>query len=326
VFHFVGNDDDDNVPKDVPRDLLDRTAVVIDTRGRWFIEARAVFEILRVLPVVGVFAWPLRLPGISQLATLGYRAFAARRLDVSAWLGLGVCGVPDESRMQHRAEAKDSASTGGFRALGASLAVQVREVLACLFIFVFAGMLMNDNPWARRQYRYKPPAWVTNVANYGRYFQGWGMFAPEPPFDDGRVVVDGRTRDGRKLDPLTGQAPDFDPHTEVGWGHDQFWCDYHNRIRFSGSKGYRPHFEEYLKRQHLWSGQPNDQLVAFDVWWVRDRSPKPGQLKGKPLRPEKIMSWGTVRDSLATPWLNPSAAHRTRRGQRRIAPGPQAQP
>jgi hypothetical protein len=32
-------------------------------------------------------------------------------------------------------------------------------------------------------------------------------------------------------------------------------------------------------RWHEETGHPNDELVAFDVYWVRDRCPKPGSDK-----------------------------------------------
>jgi hypothetical protein len=129
------------------------------------------------------------------------------------------------------------------------------------------------------------------------------MFAPEPPYDDGHVVVDARTVDGRKIDPQTGKEPNFDPYAPEGWDHGQFQCDYENRIRFPGNGGYRPFFRDWLLRYHERTGNKNDQLVAFDVWWVGDKSPPPGQLKGEPVPPAKILSHGYVQDSLATPWL-----------------------
>jgi hypothetical protein len=132
------------------------------------------------------------------------------------------------------------------------------------------------------------------------------MFAPEPPYDDGHIVVDGRTKDGRKLDPFTLEEPNFDPYTDTGWGHEQFWCDYNNRIRFPGHAGNRPHLKDYLLNWHLYKNRPQDQLVSFDVWWVHDKSPKPGgPRRGQPMPPEKILSHGFVRDSGARAWLKP---------------------
>jgi hypothetical protein len=168
---------------------------------------------------------------------------------------------------------------------------------------ILATQLAIDNGFLRMYVRVRQPEWMATVVNYPRLFQGWGMFAPEPPYEDGRLVVDGRTKDGRKLDPLTGEPPEFDPRTREGWGHEQFWCDYHNRIRFPGHEGNRQHLQGYLLNLHKYNGRPQDELVSFDVWWIQDRSPAIGELEGEVLTPEKILSHGFVHDSGAMPWL-----------------------
>ncbi len=60
---------------------------------------------------------------------------------------------------------------------------------------------------------------------------------------------------------------------------------------------------EYLKRWHEFTGKPNDELVAFDVWWVEDKSPKPGEKHTTPLPPAKLVSMGIMRDSGAVELL-----------------------
>jgi hypothetical protein len=185
----------------------------------------------------------------------------------------------------------------------ASSVTFVREVAVALLILAMGSQLLMENRYVHRFIRAKQPEWAAYVVHYPRTFQGWGMFAPEPPYDDGHVVIDARTVDGRKIDPQTGLEPVFDPYAPKGWDHGQFQCDYENRIRFPGNGGYRPFFRDWLLRYHERTGNPKDQLVAFDVWWVGDKSPPPGQLKGEPLPPAKILSHGFVQDSLATPWL-----------------------
>jgi hypothetical protein len=159
----------------------------------------------------------------------------------------------------------------------------------------------NDNQYANRRLRVHRPEWVVATVNTFRLLEGWGMFAPEPPYEDGRVVVDARTKDGRKLDPFTGTLPDFDPNTP-GWWHEQFWCDYNNRIRFEFHVPNRQHLKDYLRHWHEYEGRPNDELVAFDVWWMPDKSPRPGEKLAIPQPPQKLVSHGLVKDSLALPW------------------------
>ena len=117
------------------------------------------------------------------------------------------------------------------------------------------------------------------------------------------MVVDARTADGRKVDPLTGEEPDFNPETSVGWGHNQFWCDYHLKMSFARYAPYRQHFKEWLERWQLRTGRAEDRLVAFDVWWVSVKSQPPGAQHGEPQKPAKLLSIGEVKDSGATPWL-----------------------
>jgi len=177
-----------------------------------------------------------------------------------------------------------------------------------MLMVVLSTEVAKANPFMNRRMRIQRPEWMTQIIGYTRMLEGWGMFAPEPPYDDGHVVVDGRTKDGRKLDPFTGTEPDFDPYTATGWGHQQFWCDYNNRIRFDGHVPNRQHFRDYLRHWHEYAGRPQDELVGFDVWWVHDKSPPPGKLRGEPQPPQKLVSFGFVKDSGARAF-QPSKAH-----------------
>jgi hypothetical protein len=184
--------------------------------------------------------------------------------------------------------------------------------LIVMLIVVLSTEVAKANPFMNRRMKIQRPEWMTEIIGYTRMLEGWGMFAPEPPYEDGRLVVDGRTVDGRKLDPFTGEEPIFDPESPRGWGHDQLWCDYSNHIRWQHNAGRRQFMRTYLINQHLYSGRPQDQLVGFDVWWIQDKSPKPGQKHGVPLPPEKLLSYGVVKDSGAKPWLakTPGGARR----------------
>jgi predicted DCC family thiol-disulfide oxidoreductase YuxK len=361
---FVGNHERDRIPAALDAKTLDETFAVIRPDGKIATHERGIYEVLRALPL-GIFvAFWFVVPGLSALLRILYRRFAEHRLQISSWLGLGICGVapaadaaasdqsdaappergdgepqaepaaetvvdsapaepapeqsadeaqadsvkPDESSTP-AAEAPAPAATPkreaprNLREEARSLGVFLREALVVMMMLALGTQVLSENHFMRQRVKVKQPEWTSYVVDYPRVFQGWGMFAPEPPYDDGRIIVDGRTADGRKLDPLTGGEPEFDPFTTTGWGHDQFWCDYHNRIRFPGHAGNRQHLRQYLLNVHRYGGRPEDQLVAFDVWWVHDRSPQPGQTRGEPLPPEKLVSHGFVRDSGSTRWM-----------------------
>jgi predicted DCC family thiol-disulfide oxidoreductase YuxK len=301
---FVGNDDVERFPPGVDQKLAERTVVVVDPQGRVFTEERAVLEIARAIPFgIVPFGW-LAIPGLSALGRLAYRAVAERRLAISGFFGLGACGIAPPVE---EAKAEPSPDAENYRALRGSTLTFAREGLAAFIVVVLGIQVANDNAYINQKFRIHRPWWETPIVNTFRLLEGWGMFAPEPPYEDGRVIIDGRTKDGRKLDPFTGKEPDFDPFTREGWGHEQFLCDYSNRIRFDWHIPNRQHLKDYLRNWHRYHGKPGDELVAFDVWWVQDKSPKPGQARGEPLPPQRLTSYGYVKDSGAKPWLAPHA-------------------
>jgi predicted DCC family thiol-disulfide oxidoreductase YuxK len=308
---FVGNDQLERLPAGLDATTTERTVVVVDAKGRLHTEERAVFEIGRALPFgILLLGW-LRLPGLSLIGRGLYRVVAQRRIEISVWLGLGACGIGPRPG----AEASLPAAADGVTYRSSRLAAFtfVRESLLAAFIVLLAVQAANDNGFVTRRARVHRPEWVVATVNTFRLMEGWGMFAPEPPYDDGHLVIDGRTKDGRKLDPFTGSVPDFDPFTPVGWGHEQFWCDYNNRLRFDWHQPNRQHFKDYLRHWHEYADRPEDELVAFDVWWVHDKSPPPGEQRGEPQMPQKLVSHGIVKDSGARPWLG---ARRTGAGSK----------
>jgi predicted DCC family thiol-disulfide oxidoreductase YuxK len=299
---FVGNDRQEAFPPGVDAATAERTVVVVDAVGKVHLEERAAFEIARALPFGVLFVFWLRVPGLAQLGRAAYRAVARNRVAISGFFGLGACGLgtsaeatPAEARPEH---------AGTWRATRTGIYALLRESLVAVALVMLVIQAGNDNQFANRRLHVHRPDWVVRFVNTFRLLEGWGMFAPEPPYDDGHVVVDARTKDGRKLDPFTGKLPDFDPYTRTGWGHEQFWCDYNNRIRFDFHVPNRQHLREYLRHWHEYYGRPQDELVSFDVWWVNDKSPPPGQERPTPEAPQKLVSYGYVYDSLATPWLN----------------------
>ncbi|HTV19463.1 MAG TPA: DCC1-like thiol-disulfide oxidoreductase family protein [Polyangiaceae bacterium] len=303
---FIGNDQRELIPNQLSDELLDQTLVVIDGAGHQFLRERGVSAIVSALPLYGLgVGLLLRLPGAAWLARAAYSKVASRRHELSAQLGLAACGVPPVAPVPARDPAPiDPVSEHLWVGVSKHAGVAVREALVVAALLMTVNQILLDNDWARRHLPHpKQPEVLRIVVDRLRLYQGWRMFAPEPPYDDGRMVVDGRTVDGRKIDPFTGAEPEFDPETSVGWGHSQLWCDYHLKMYFARYAANRQHLKDYLQNWHLRTGHPQDRLVAFDVWWVNDKSPGPGETHGKPQKPVLLTSYGKVSDSGATPWL-----------------------
>ena len=325
ALRFVPNDDRSRIPAGVPDVLLAETVVVVDARGRQHVRERAVAEVLSALPFGALLGVWFKLPVLASVARAAYNAVALRRTEISAALGFARCGVPGAGGGAP-APAPREPERSWWAELNRRPTRMLREGLVLVVMLMMFNQVLLDNDFAQQNLRAlrarvaggnkglqklltpSQPKPLLAVMDTLRLFQGWRMFSPEPPYEDGRLVVDARTEDNRVVDPLTGEHPDFDPYTPVGWGHDQFWCDYHLKMYFSQFTAYRPFSVDYLKAWHLRTGDPKDKLVAFDVWWVNDKSPPPGQLHGEPQPPIKVISFGQVKDSLAAPWQRQAAA------------------
>ena len=168
----------------------------------------------------------------------------------------------------------------------ASARVTARETLVAYLATCAFFQMMNENKCFPPQLHPRMPPYMAAATGYPRMFQGWGMFAANPITDDGSMVVDAITIDGRHIDPFTGKEPLRDLLHARGLGLGQIRQDYWNRLRLERNKVYRPGLKDYLNRWHEVTGRPEDELVSFDVYWLRDQCPKPGEYE--PYRPEKI--------------------------------------
>ncbi|RYZ08911.1 MAG: hypothetical protein EOO73_06350 [Myxococcales bacterium] len=165
------------------------------------------------------------------------------------------------------------------------LFASVREAGLAALLVVCGSQLLIENPAV-------PPAWkplwrpraFEAVIAYPRIFQGWSMFAPSPPMSDGRLVIDGRTKDGRKLDPLTGGEPVFvlqppgAPRSNLIWGY------FHTRIAEERFRAYWGGVRDFLLKHHELTGRPEDELASFEAIYVSQAFAPPGQARPAPER------------------------------------------
>jgi predicted DCC family thiol-disulfide oxidoreductase YuxK len=246
---------------DIDRELLDRTILVVEspeTPGRRWTRGDAVYQILAVLPLGRLWAWPLRLPGVRALANACYDAVSRNRTGVEA---------PAKPQTPLRTWAR------------ARLPF-VREVGIALMFVVLAAEVSVANPSIPRAFRFeRRPEWMVAAVMYPHIFESWSLFSPEAPLSDETVVVDAVTRDGRHVDPYNevGSRVSSLPveSVPVRLGHDSFWCDYTLRIPDAGQ--YHQALIEWILRYHERTGHDADQIVRFDAYVIWQDSPKPGE-------------------------------------------------
>jgi hypothetical protein len=129
------------------------------------------------------------------------------------------------------------------------------------------------------------------------------------------LVIDGRTKDGRHFDPLTGSEPVFEvhpagtPRTNLVWGY------FHTRIAEDRFRAYWNGVRDFVMTHHKLTERPQDELVSFEAYYVMETFPAPGEKKDPPSRRKLFSS-----SSLPADTQVPAAVH-----PKSKAPKPRAQ-
>jgi hypothetical protein len=249
--------------------------------------ARGLSQIVAALPLGPAVAWTMRVPPLSFAADAIVRLFESGR--VARFFGV-----------RHPGAEPEETGPSKVRRAGRTAAAVLRE-LVVLAMFVGAvnqglvemwslkerwkGLIEDLNKTAflkARGVRLSPQPETTRIlAHKLRYMQGWFMFAPNPIMDDGTVVVDAVTVDGRHIDAVTGKPPDFDLPNAKSYAYNQIWSDYYNRIRMPGNAQFRDALREYILRYSERTGRPEDEIVSGEVWWIEEQNPRFGDPKHK---------------------------------------------
>ena len=233
---------------------------VRDLAGQVHTGADAVARIVLALPGGAGFAWWLRVAPVRWALERGLalaegrtsRFFAIRSAPALA------LGAPPPPARRHLGLATTT----------------FRELLVGAF---FIGALNQGavELWSIKRLVKVPQPEVTRVFSHKmRFLQGWFMFSPNPVMDDGTIVVDAVTRDGRHVDPFWNRAPGFDLLHTRSFRYNQIWSDYFNRMHLPGNRHYRDAMIEYMRRLPQRTGQPGDALVSGEVYWVKDMNPR----------------------------------------------------
>jgi hypothetical protein len=223
--------------------------------------ADALADILAALPLGPAVAWVFRLPGVKQATTALMAAMSSG--NTGAALGIQV------------------PATAGIAPPVSPLVLSSRSALALLrelgvaTMFVGAVSQAGNELWTiKNRWKVPQPEPVRLLSHKLRFLQGWFMFSPNPVMDDGTIVVDALTIDGRHIDPFTGNAPDFDILDAKSYGYTQIWCDYFNRMHLPQNTSYREAMKDYIYRYPERTGRPEDTIVSGEVYWIKDWNPK----------------------------------------------------
>jgi len=261
---------DDGSPKKAQRTLC----VSVDggkTQGGW----AALVAISRAL---WFGSWPLRLlaPLLRRRVERRLSQLATRPEELDHDFGLEHLPAQNDGHAPEPSEARKALH---------NFFGSVREGAVALLMVVAGSQLLVENPIvpASLKPHARPPVFEA-IVTYPRIFQGWSMFAPAPPDHDGRLVIDGRTRNGRRFDPLTGREPVFEvqppgaPRTNLVWGY------FHTRIVEDRFSTYWGGVREFVMNHHKLTGRPEDELASFEAYYVSQAFPPPGTPRKPPER------------------------------------------
>ena len=245
-----------------------------EVSGRIWTQHRAVARILRALPGGVLVSWVVLIPGISHLAGWGYVRFGANRHRVSAWAGYGECGLrplPDTATLTARPPS-------GLQRMTRRVSWVISMAVLVFFMSATTYQNLVENRFMRTHFDFVQPAWSKRAVQYGRFFQGWSMFAPDAPKRDGYLVIDAELPDGTRIDPQTGLPPVIEPANFGRMDWDQMWGSYSQRIATKRNTSHRRGLSDWLRntrirRLELPAGQ---RLTRFKVIYIGDYSPAPG--------------------------------------------------
>ncbi|WP_437600350.1 HTTM domain-containing protein [Sorangium sp. So ce590] len=256
--------------------------------------AGALADIVAAIPLGPAVAWVLRLPLARDAATAAMAA--AHRRSLGRALG---------ARIPERSEV--AAPPAPLRLAGRKTLAALRE-LAVLAMFAGAVNQAAVELWViKNRWKVPHPEETRVLAQKLRFLQGWFMFSPNPVMDDGTIVVDAVTVDGRHINPFTGKPPNFDLLHAKSFAYTQIWCDYFARIKLPANTSYRDAMKEYMYRYPERTGRPEDAIVSGEVYWVKDWNPKWGKTESYGEERERLFSFHNPKAQARTPAEPPGA-------------------
>ena len=242
--------------------------------------SEAAVDILSALPLGPLAALPLR--AVPALFDLVFKAIERR--SISRWLGL---------QLQ---QSFTAAGPSPLRLRARRVLVILREALTLALFVAAVNQAMVELWVVNRRLKVPQPEPLRSLAHKLQLNQGWFMFSPNPVMDDGTIVVDAITVDGRHVDPFsihvepyTLREPNFDLLHAKSLRTNQIWGDYFNRAHGPGAV--RDAMKDYLLKLPQRTGRPEDTLVSGEVFWVTDMNPVWGSVDSYKLEKNKLFSF-----------------------------------
>jgi hypothetical protein len=275
---------------------------VLRPSGEVVTGSAALSDAIAALPIGTVFAWIPRLPGVASFTTSLMNVLRGR---TSRFFGL------DPERASRAGDPAPAPLPGAYvaklrrRARGGLREAIVVVMFLAAFNQALTELWTTKKPWQNLVASLNQTGPVQNLgvslsphpepmkvlSLRLRFLQGWFMFSPNPVMDDGTIVADCVTVDGRHIDPFYLGAPNYDLKNAKSFLYNQIWSDYFNRMHLSQNRSYRDAMVDYMRRLPERTGNPNDQVVSGEVYWIKDMNPKWGTRESYNQQKELLFSF-----------------------------------
>jgi hypothetical protein len=161
---------------------------------------------------------------------------------------------------------------------------KLREGVLGLMLVIELANLLGSNRAIPSALKLGQHDWLLAYKRITRGWQGWSMFAPNAPEEDGTMVIDAVTQRGGHVDPFTGEPPDFEAVRRGVVPHSIAVSDYLFNMRNRRHKRYRNDLRRYLRGY----GSGPDRIVFAQVYWVSYVPPKRGAHEAGPIKKELL--------------------------------------
>ena len=250
---WAGKDWSGDKPKEL--DNLSNSSIIVweEVTNEIFTRNIAFSKIISSLPLGFIFAWILRLPGVSYLSGLIYDIIAKNRTSISRFFGYSACDIPSESSAELMSASYEISPSGK---LSLFVVESIKTVVVMVLILAAVNYAMAKNDGFRdlmKDNGYKPFKLNHNlnkISKQTRMIQKWNMFSPNVPRSVTWVIMEATLRDGSVIDLLTGKEPIYDKlsykETLSSVDNSQFWRKYLGRVAKNNYKRYRPQLKKTL--------------------------------------------------------------------------------
>lgn len=125
----------------------------------------------------------------------------------------------------------------------------------------------------------RPDPYRGNFSLLFRFDQRWDMFAPFPMTDDGWYVIRSTLRNGKEVDLFKDGMPvSYEKPESVKDTYKDFrWRKYMVNLWSASFNQYRKYFARYLCRTWNESHPSDENVVNFEIIYMKEDTPPPGQ-------------------------------------------------